>query len=107
MTIITVFWGLATFFQIKPESTAIMYVICTANANGQFVTMQYVFRLTSKPSHLIAYMIIIYNSSLSVAETAFRLNKAPLTPDRPQVKRPPPSLQITSNFLVFYGLYIL
>ena len=55
MTIITVFWGLATFFQIKPESTAIMYVICTANANGQFVTMQYVFRLTSKPSHLIAY----------------------------------------------------
>ena len=28
----------------------------------------------------------------------------PLTPDRPQVKRPPPSLQITSNFLVFYGL---
>ena len=42
MTIIPVFWGLATFFQIKPESTAIMYVICTANANGQFVTMQYV-----------------------------------------------------------------
>ena len=29
---------------------------------------------------------------------------APLTPDRPEVKRPPPSLQITSNFLVFYGL---
>ena len=29
---------------------------------------------------------------------------SPLTPDRPQVKRPPPSLQITSNFLVFYGL---
>ena len=29
---------------------------------------------------------------------------APLTPDRPQVKRPPPLLQITSNFLVFYGL---
>ena len=29
---------------------------------------------------------------------------APLTPDQPQVKRPPPSLQITSNFLVFYGL---
>ena len=29
---------------------------------------------------------------------------APLTPDRSQVKRPPPSLQITSNFLVFYGL---
>ena len=28
----------------------------------------------------------------------------PLTPDRPQVKRPPPSLQFTSNFLVFYGL---
>ena len=28
----------------------------------------------------------------------------PLIPDRPQVKRPPPSLQITSNFLVFYGL---
>ena len=28
----------------------------------------------------------------------------PLTPDRPQVKRPSPSLQITSNFLVFYGL---
>ena len=31
-------------------------------------------------------------------------NKTPLTPDRPQVKRPPPSLQITSAFLVFYGL---
>ena len=29
---------------------------------------------------------------------------SPLTPDQPQVKRPPPSLQITSNFLVFYGL---
>ena len=29
---------------------------------------------------------------------------APLTPDRCQVERPPPSLQITSNFLVFYGL---
>ena len=27
-----------------------------------------------------------------------------LTLDRPQVKRPPPSSQITSNFLVFYGL---
>ena len=32
------------------------------------------------------------------------LDYPPLTPDRPQVKRPPPSLQITSNFLVFYGL---
>ena len=30
--------------------------------------------------------------------------KSPLTPDRRQVERPPPSLQITSNFLVFYGL---
>ena len=29
---------------------------------------------------------------------------SPLTPDRPQVKRPPPLLQITSNFLVLYGL---
>ena len=29
---------------------------------------------------------------------------APLTPDQPYVKRPPPSLQITSNFLVFYEL---
>ena len=28
----------------------------------------------------------------------------PLTPDRRHVKRPPPSLQITSNFLVFYVL---
>ena len=28
----------------------------------------------------------------------------PLTPDGTQVKRPPPLLQITSNFLVFYGL---
>ena len=28
----------------------------------------------------------------------------PLSPDRHQVERPPPSLQITSNFLVFYGL---
>ena len=33
-----------------------------------------------------------------------RLIETPLTPDRPQVKKPPPSLQITSNFLVFYGL---
>ena len=31
------------------------YVVSTANANGQFVAMQYVFRLTSRPSHLIAY----------------------------------------------------
>jgi hypothetical protein len=30
--------------------------------------------------------------------------KTPLSPDRRQVKRPPPSLQITSNFLVFHGL---
>ena len=30
--------------------------------------------------------------------------KSPVTPDQPQVKRPPPSLQITSNFLLFYGL---
>ena len=29
---------------------------------------------------------------------------SPLTPDRPQVKKPPPSLQITSDFLVFHGL---
>ena len=30
---------------------------------------------------------------------------APLTPDRRHVKKPPPSIQITSsNFLVFYGL---
>ena len=29
---------------------------------------------------------------------------SPLTPDRGQVKRLTPSLQITSNFLVFYGL---
>ena len=29
---------------------------------------------------------------------------SPLTPDRHHVKRPPPLLQITSNFLVFYGL---
>ena len=28
---------------------------------------------------------------------------SPLTPDGPQVKSPPPSLQITSNFLAFYG----
>ena len=30
--------------------------------------------------------------------------QAPLSPDRCQVERPPPSLQVTSNFLVFYGL---
>ena len=30
--------------------------------------------------------------------------QSPLTPERPQIKRPPPSLQITSNFLVFYWL---
>jgi hypothetical protein len=29
---------------------------------------------------------------------------SPLTPDRRQVKRPTPLLQVTSNFLVFYGL---
>ena len=34
-------------------------------------------------------------------------SKAPLTPDRPQVKRPPPSLQITSNFLVFMGFHMV
>ena len=32
------------------------------------------------------------------------IQQAPITPDQPQVKRPPPSLQITSNFLVFHGL---
>ena len=30
-----------------------------------------------------------------------------LSPDRPQVKRPPPSLQITSNFLVFMGFHMV
>jgi hypothetical protein len=30
--------------------------------------------------------------------------RPPLSPDQRQVERPPPSLQITSNFLVFYGL---
>jgi hypothetical protein len=29
---------------------------------------------------------------------------APLTPDQRQVKKPPPSLQITTIFLVFHGL---
>ena len=29
---------------------------------------------------------------------------SPFTSDRRQVKKPPPLLQITSNFLVFYGL---
>ena len=29
---------------------------------------------------------------------------SPLIPDQPQVKRLPPLLQITLNFLVFYGL---
>jgi hypothetical protein len=37
-------------------------------------------------------------------DLAIQACNSPLTPDRPQVKRPPPSLQITSNFLVFYGL---
>jgi hypothetical protein len=32
------------------------------------------------------------------------LHQTPLTPDRRHVERPPPSLQITSNFPVFYGL---
>ena len=32
------------------------------------------------------------------------LLSAPLSPDRRQVERPPPSIQITSIFLVFYGL---
>ena len=31
----------------------------------------------------------------------------PLTPDWPQVKRPPPSLQIISNFLVFMGFHMV
>ena len=30
--------------------------------------------------------------------------RSPLSADRRQVERPPPSLQITSIFLVFYGL---
>ena len=41
-----------SYLFIKLDSN---YVVCTANANGQFVTMQYVFRLTSRHSHLIAY----------------------------------------------------
>jgi len=32
------------------------------------------------------------------------VKESPLTPDRRQVERPPPSLQIISNFLVFNGL---
>ena len=34
----------------------------------------------------------------------FANSKPPLTPDCPKVKRPPPLIHITSNFLVFYGL---
>ena len=37
-------------------------------------------------------------------KTSGQTDLTPLIPDRPQVKRPPPLLQITSNFLVFYGL---
>jgi hypothetical protein len=33
--------------------------------------------------------------------------QSPLTPDQRQVKKPPPSLQITSNFLVFMGFHML
>ena len=32
---------------------------------------------------------------------------APLTPDRRHVKRPPPSLQFTSNFLDFMGFHMV
>ena len=39
-----------------------------------------------------------------LAEDTCQLSRAPLTPDQPEVKSPPPSLQITSNCLVFYGL---
>ena len=34
-------------------------------------------------------------------------SRSPLTPDRLQVKRPPPSLQITSNFLVFMSFHMV
>ena len=34
----------------------------------------------------------------------FGAGASPLTPDQRQVKRPTPSLQITSNFQVFHGL---
>ena len=37
-------------------------------------------------------------------ESLVNLTKSPLSPDRRQVERPPPSLQITSIFLVFYEL---
>ena len=54
--------------------------------------------------------IILSLKLLQFAKTRTRYHlfqaqaNTPLTPDQPQVKRPPPSLQITSNFLVFYGL---
>ena len=41
---------------------------------------------------------------LTVVVTKHKPKVSPLTPDQPQVKRPPLSLQITSNFLGFYGL---
>ena len=54
-----------------------LYSSCPKNENFEFVLI----------------LILILTKTLS-----------PLTPDRPQVKRPPPSLQITSNFLVSCGL---
>ena len=49
-------------------------------------------------------MICIIQNYPRVRSTLVFNMPSPLPPDRPQVKRPPPLLQIISNFLVFYGI---
>ena len=46
----------------------------------------------------------VWHKKLKEQTCRARICFPPLTPDRPQVIRTPPSLPITSNFLVFYGL---
>ena len=52
------------------------------------------------------YKLWVFDIWLIITEP--ELNEdSPLTPDRCQVERPPPSLQITSNFLVFMGFHVV
>ena len=47
------------------------------------------------------------NEANRTGSLGLEIQGTPLTPDRPQVKRPPPSLQITSNFLDFMGFHMV
>ena len=49
-------------------------------------------------------IILDFILHLTKMVNGYQLPNSSLNPDQPQVKKPPPSLQITSNFLVFEGL---